>query len=325
MDHINKYFEELFKYNEYKHLVIIAIILFISFITYRVIKYFASSCLVTVDQRQTAVIERMGKIHKAHGAGVHFKMPYLDRVVAYAPNVEQNEQVPDLDVITSDNAIVKVTLVLFFKIVDASKALYQTDLDDLGTALVGTAAGIIRSELGKYNLDEVQTNRTKLNESVKSAMGKDLDSWGVIITRAEILRVEVDKQTRESMHKQIDSDRASRASVIEAEGKKKATELQAEADSFAVEKQADAELNKSKKMAEARRIEADAEAYATEVIAKAIAKNGIEAAQYDVAIRQVKALTEVGKGNGKQIIILPSTMAEAFGDAFKMIGKKKET
>ncbi len=102
--------------------------------------------------------------------------------------------------------------------------------------------------------------------------------------------------------------RARRAQVTEAEGKKRAVELSA-----------DAELYAAKQVAEARRIQADAEAYATGVVAEAIKSHGIEAAQYQVALKQVEALAAIAKGEGKQTIILPAEAVAAFGDAFKLL------
>jgi regulator of protease activity HflC (stomatin/prohibitin superfamily) len=103
-------------------------------------------------------------------------------------------------------------------------------------------------------------------------------------------------------------ERARRAQVTEAEGKKRAVELSA-----------DAELYAAEQVAKARRISADAEAYATRVVAEAIHENGIEAAQYQVALKQVEALAQVAAGQGKQTIILPAEAIAAFGDAFKML------
>ncbi|HAV09854.1 MAG TPA: paraslipin, partial [Rhodobacteraceae bacterium] len=107
---------------------------------------------------------------------------------------------------------------------------------------------------------------------------------------------------------QLNAERARRAQVTEAEGKKRAVELSADAQLYAAEQEA-----------KARRIQADAEAYATGVVAGAIRENGLEAAQYQVALRQVEALEAVAAGQGKQTIILPAAALEAFGDAFKLL------
>jgi regulator of protease activity HflC (stomatin/prohibitin superfamily) len=154
----------------------------------------------------------------------------------------------------------------------------------------------------------VQSNRQQLIERIKMQVADAVDDWGIEVTRAEILDVNLDQATREAMLQQLNAERARRAQVTEAEGRRRAVELAA-----------DAELYAAQKEAEARRITADAEAYATEVVAKAIKENGIEAAQYQVALKQVEALTAVGAGEGKSTVIVPANALDAFGDAFKLL------
>jgi len=113
------------------------------------------------------------------------------------------------------------------------------------------------------------------------------------------------------MLQQLNAERARRAQVTEAEGLKRAVELQADADLYAADQ-----------AAKARRLSADAEAYATQVVAVAIAENGLEAAQYQVALKQVEALNALGQGDGKQTILVPANALEAFGNAFNMLKGK---
>jgi len=157
-------------------------------------------------------------------------------------------------------------------------------------------------------LDEVQSNRAELINKIREAVRAMVDDWGIEVTRAEILDVNLDSATRAAMLQQLNAERARRAQVTEAEGKKRAVELSADAQLYAAEQEA-----------KARRIQADAEAYATGVVAGAIRENGLEAAQYQVALRQVEALEAVAAGQGKQTIILPAAALEAFGDAFKLL------
>ena len=128
------------------------------------------------------------------------------------------------------------------------------------------------------------------------------------VTRAEILYLNLDDATRAAMLKQLNAERARRTQVIEAEGRKRTVELAA-----------DAQLYEAEQIAKARRIQAEAEAFATSVIAQAIAENGIEAAQYQVALKQVEALTAVGNSESDQTVILPANALDAFADAFKML------
>ena len=138
-----------------------------------------------------------------------------------------------------------------------------------------------------------------------------MNDWGIEVTRAEILDVNLDEATRAAMMQQLNAERARRATVMEAEGQKRSVELAA-----------DAALYSAEQTAKARRVQADAEAYATGVVAEAIAKNGLEAAQYQVALKQVEALVSLGEGSGKQTIVVPAAALEAFGDAFKLFKGK---
>ena len=171
-----------------------------------------------------------------------------------------------------------------------------------------TVAGIVRAEIGKMELDEVQSNRAQLIAQIQKAVESAVNDWGIEVTRAEILDVNLDQATRDAMLQQLNAERARRAAVTEAEGQKRAVELQADADLYAAEQDA-----------KARRILADAEAYATQVVAKAIADNGLEAAQYQVALKQVESLNKLGAGDGRSTIVVPANAIEAFGDAFKML------
>ena len=184
-----------------------------------------------------------------------------------------------------------------------ARAQAETD-----AAILTTVAGIVRSEIGTMELDEVQSNRARLTQKIGASIADVVDDWGIEVTRAELLDVNLDEATRAAMLQQLNAERARRAAVTEAEGARRAVELRA-----------DGELYAAEQAAKAKRVSADAEAYATGVIAEAIAKNGLEAAQYQVALAQVEALTQVAVGDGKQTILVPSQALDAFGDAFKML------
>jgi regulator of protease activity HflC (stomatin/prohibitin superfamily) len=201
---------------------------------------------------------------------------------------------------------VKVDTSVFYRITEPAKTVYR--IRDVDGAISTTVAGIVRAQIGQMELDEVQSNRSQLIDAIKTSIEVAVNEWGVEVTRAELLDVNLDQATRDAMLQQLNAERARRAQVTEAEGTKRAVELNA-----------DAELYAAEQGAKARRVQADAEAYATGVVAAAIAKNGLEAAQYQVALKQVEALTALGGGEGKQTIVLPSNAMDAFGDAFKML------
>ena len=202
--------------------------------------------------------------------------------------------------------LVQVETSVFYRITEPEKTVYR--IRDVDAAIATTVAGIVRAEIGKMELDEVQSNRATLISTIKEAVEDAVDNWGIEVTRAEILDVNLDQATRDAMLQQLNAERERRAVVTRAEGDKRAVELQADADLYAAEQEA-----------KARRVAADAEAYATGVVAKAIQDNGLEAAQYQVALKQVEALNALGEGQGSNTVIVPANALEAFGNAFNML------
>lgn len=259
-----------------------------------------------VPQSQKYVVERFGKLRSVLGPGINLIVPFFDQVAHKISILERQLPTNSQDAITRDNVLVQVESSVFYRITEPEKTVYR--IRDIDAAIATTVAGIVRSEIGTLDLDEVQSNRAQLILRIQSALEKIVDDWGIEVTRAEILDVNLDEATRAAMLQQLNAERARRAAVTEAEGSKRAVELNA-----------DAELYQAKQLAEARRIEADAEAYATGVVAQAIKEHGIEAAQYQVALRQVEALEAVGAGDGKQTVLMPTAVLDAFGDAFKMM------
>jgi regulator of protease activity HflC (stomatin/prohibitin superfamily) len=259
-----------------------------------------------VPQSEKHVVERFGRLRSVLGPGLNFVVPFLDRIAHKVSILERQLPTAQQDAITTDNALVKVETSVFYRITEPEKTVYR--IRDVDGAIATTVAGIVRSEIGKMELDQVQSNRAEVAANVREQVRLLVDDWGIEVTRAEILDVNLDDATRAAMLQQLNAERARRAQVTEAEGKKRAVELNADAELYAAEQEA-----------KARRVLADAEAYATTTIAIAIKENGIEAAQYQVALKQVEALTAVGQGAGKQTIIVPAQALDAFGDAFKML------
>ncbi len=259
-----------------------------------------------VPQSEKHVVERFGRLKSVLGPGINFIVPFLDRIRHKVSVLERQLPTNSQDAITSDNVLVKVDTSVFYRITEPAKTVYR--IRDVDGAISTTVAGIVRAQIGQMELDEVQSNRSQLIDAIKTSIEVAVNEWGVEVTRAELLDVNLDQATRDAMLQQLNAERARRAQVTEAEGPKRAVELNA-----------DAELYAAEQGAKARRVQADAEAYATGVVAAAIAKNGLEAAQYQVALKQVEALTALGGGEGKQTIVLPSNAMDAFGDAFKML------
>ena len=262
-----------------------------------------------VPQSEQHVVERFGKLRKVMGPGINLIVPFFDVVRHKISILERQLPNASQDAITKDNVLVAVETSVFYRITQPEKTVYR--IRDVDAAIATTVAGIVRAEIGKMDLDDVQANRARLIETIQTSVEDAVDNWGIEVTRAEILDVNLDQATRDAMLQQLNAERARRAQVTEAEGQRRAVELAA-----------DAELYAAEKAAEARRISADAEAYATGVVAKAIADNGLEAAQYQVALKQVEALNAMGNSPSSTTVVVPANALEAFGNAFNMLKGK---
>ncbi|MFC6637914.1 SPFH/Band 7/PHB domain protein [Sulfitobacter sp. JBTF-M27] len=259
-----------------------------------------------VPQSEQHVVERFGRLRAVLGPGINMIVPFIDRVAHRISILERQLPTASQDAITRDNVLVQVDTSVFYRIIQPEKTVYR--IRDVDSAISTTVAGIVRAEIGKMDLDEVQANRSQLITTIKSSVEDAVDDWGIEVTRAEILDVNLDAATRAAMMQQLNAERARRAQVTEAEGSKRAVELAA-----------DAELYASEQTAKARRVLADAEAYATQVVATAINENGLEAAQYQIALKQVEAVGAMSSGAGNQTVIVPAEALAAFGDAFKLL------
>jgi regulator of protease activity HflC (stomatin/prohibitin superfamily) len=259
-----------------------------------------------VPQSEKHVVERFGRLRTVLGPGINFIVPFLDRVAHQISILERQLPNASQDAITADNVLVQVETSVFYRITQPEKTVYR--IRDVDAAIATTVAGIVRAEIGKMELDEVQSNRSMLISTIKEAVEEAVDNWGIEVTRAELLDVNLDQATRDAMLQQLNAERERRAAVTRAEGQKRAVELNA-----------DAELYAAEQAAKARRIGADAEAYATGVVAEAIAKGGLEAVQYNIALEQVKAIAQVAQGQGSQTIVVPADAVDAFGKAFQML------
>lgn len=259
-----------------------------------------------VPQSEKYVVERFGRLRAVLGPGINLIVPFIDRVRHKISILERQLPTSSQDAITADNVLLQVETSVFYRILEPEKTVYR--IRDVDAAIATTVAGIVRSEIGMMELDQVQSNRARLIERIRASLANVVDDWGIEVTRVEILDVDLDEATRAAMLQQLNAERARRAQVTEAEGKRRAVELAA-----------DGELYAAEQTAKARKVLAEAEAYATTAIAGAIREGGMEAAQFQVAMKQVDALTEVGRGEGKQTVLVPTSALEAFGNAFSML------
>lgn len=275
-----------------------------------------------VPQSEVYVVERFGRYSRTLRAGLSLIIPYLDRVAHKVSILERQLEEQKISVITKDNVEVTLETRVFYRIIDASRSVYR--IRDIDQALKTASSSIVRSAAGKLDLDDLQSSREAMNTEIAVNLHSAAEVWGIEITRTEITDVIVDEATKEAQRLQINAERKRRAVVTEAEGEKRSIELKAEA-----------ELFKSQKEADAVRITAEAEAYAvvkkaqadadqTKLLAGAIAKNGMPAIEFEVAKRQIEAMSQLASAGNSKTLILPSEATAALGALSSLLAVANE-
>jgi regulator of protease activity HflC (stomatin/prohibitin superfamily) len=251
-----------------------------------------------VPQSENWLVERLGKFNRKLEAGLHLIIPFFESVRFKVPIQERQLPPKPINAITLDNVTISVSLAVLYRIVDASKTMYRiANVDD---AIMTIVNGTVRSVIGKTDLDGVQSNRRQISEEIESDLRSVSEEWGILITRVEILEVDVDPETKQAMQLQLNAERNRRALVREAEGKKQATELDADAQLYAAQKQA-----------EAMKITADAEAYSVSVVSQAIAAGGASAVEFEIKKVQAQAVQELARGQNAKIVLLPTEVVSS--------------
>ena len=150
-----------------------------------------------VPQSEKHVVERFGRLHSVLGPGINFIVPFLDVVKHRISILERQLPTASQDAITRDNVLVQVDTSVFYRIIQPEKTVYR--IRDVDAAISTTVAGIVRAEIGKMDLDDVQSNRAQLISTIKASVEDAVDNWGIEVTRAEILDVNLDQATRDAM------------------------------------------------------------------------------------------------------------------------------
>lgn len=259
-----------------------------------------------VPQSENWLVERLGKYNRTLEAGFHLLVPFFETIHHKVPIQERQLPPRPINAITLDNVTIAISLAVLYRIADASKTMYRiANVDD---AIMTIVNGTVRSVIGKTDLDGVQSNRRHLSTEIEEDLKAVSDEWGIVLTRVEILEVDVDAETRQAMQLQLNAERNRRALVREAEGKKQATELDADAQLYAAQKQA-----------EAMKIRADAEAYAVSAVARAIAAGGESAVAFEIKKLQANAVQELSKGTNAKLVLVPSDVLGSLTGALERL------
>ena len=273
------------------------------FVLFVIIVIVAYKTIKVVRQSEVFIIERLGKFHKVAGAGLTIIIPFIDRVRSVVSLKQQTMDIPPQNVITTDNVTITIDTVVFYKITDPAKAVYE--IQSLKKGIEYLAITTIRDIVGKMDLDETFSSRDAINDKLRVILDEATDQWGCKIDRVEIKDITPPADIRDAMEKQMNAERNKRALILQAEGERQSAITLAEGrkEAAILDAEADREARMRRATGEAAAIKEVAEAKAQEIqmVYDAIKKSNPD--DKLVQIKSLEALQEVAKGEANKIFI----------------------
>ena len=288
------------------------------------------SNISVVQQSRAYVVERLGAFHSVWGVGMHFKVPFIDRVARKVSLKEQVLDYPPQPVITKDNVTMQIDTVIYFQITDPK--LYCYGVEQPMMAMETLTATTLRNIIGDLELDQTLTSRDVVNTKMRSILDEATDPWGIKVNRVELKNILPPADIQNSMEKQMKAERDRRQSILQAEGQKKSAILIAEGEKESAILKADAEKQAAILRAEAEKqaaiLKADGEAQAILSVQQALADSIAmlnEKAPNDSVLRlkAIEAMQKVADGQATKIII-PSEMQGLVGLANGIVEGTKQ-
>ena len=277
------------------------------------------SNISVVQQSRAYVVERLGAFHSVWGVGMHFKVPFIDRVARKVSLKEQVLDYPPQPVITKDNVTMQIDTVVYFQITDPK--LYCYGVEQPMMAMETLTATTLRNIIGDLELDQTLTSRDVVNTKMRSILDDATDPWGIKVNRVELKNILPPQDIQNSMEKQMKAERDRRQAILQAEGQKKSAILIAEGEKESAILRADAEkqaaILKAEGEAEAIRKVQQALADSLEMLNKSAPNDQV------IKLKSIEAMQKVADGKATKIII-PSEMQSLVGLASGIVEGTKE-
>ncbi|HIT34258.1 MAG TPA: SPFH/Band 7/PHB domain protein [Candidatus Faecousia intestinigallinarum] len=286
--------------------------------------------IAVVQQSRAYVIERLGAFQAVWGVGLHFKIPFFDRIARKVSLKEQVLDYPPQPVITKDNVTMQIDTVVYFQITDPK--LYCYGVEQPMMAMETLTATTLRNIIGDLELDQTLTSRDVINTKMRAILDEATDPWGIKVNRVELKNILPPQDIQSSMEKQMKAERDRRQAILQAEGKKKSAILIAEGERESAILQADAEKQAAILRAEAEKqaaiLRADGEAQAIRTVQQALADSmGMLNQQAPnaqvIQLKAIQAMEKVADGKATKIII-PSEMQGLVGLANGLVESIQE-
>ena len=286
--------------------------------------------IAVVQQSRAYVIERLGAFHSVWGVGLHFKIPFIDRIARRVSLKEQVLDYPPQPVITKDNVTMQIDTVVYFQITDPK--LYAYGVEQPMAAMETLTATTLRNIIGDLELDQTLTSRDVVNTKMRSILDEATDPWGIKVNRVELKNILPPQDIQNSMEKQMKAERDRRQAILQAEGQKKSAILIAEGEKESAILRASAEKEAAILRAEAEKeaaiLKADGDAQAIRTVQQALADslemlNDKAPNDQVVKLKAIQAMEKVADGKATKIII-PSQMQSLVGLANGLVEGVKE-
>ena len=273
-------------------IVLLIIVLVIAFKSIKIVK-----------QAEVYIIERLGKFHKVADAGLTIIVPFFDHVRSVVSLKQQTMDIPPQGVITKDNVTISIDTVVFYKITDPAKAVYE--IQSLRKGIEYLSITTIRDIVGKMDLDQTFSSRDSINDQLRVILDEATDQWGCKVDRVEIKDITPPADIRDAMEKQMNAERNKRAAILQAEGERQSAitiaEGQKEAAILAADADRESKIRRAEGEAEAIKKVAEAKAEEIAMVYGAIKKSSPD--EKLVQIKSLEALKEIADGKSNKVFI----------------------